>query len=222
MSVMSSGKKPKALVRPLRAGNSRTGARPGQFRAAEPGTAASRSERPRVPDVPEPAQRGSAVPARPRVTRKSPVRPRLWVVPDKPATAVPGTPESASSGPGIPGRAAPGSRVPGDGPVRRPLSAGSAPVVPRPRVALDEQIPARPGTPAASPGRSQPGWQDLSPGRTRRTGQAAPPTRAHVARTRVIRPSSAPSRRPAGHGGRGSPGAGAGWSGFPRCCCSWR
>ena len=75
-------------------------------------------------------------------------------------------------------------------------------MVPRPRVAPDEQIPARPGTPAASPGRSQPGWQDLSLARTGRTGQSAPPTRARVARTRVIRPASAPSRGPVGRARR--------------------
>ena len=32
MSVMSVGKKPRALVHPLRAGNSQTGVRGGQFR----------------------------------------------------------------------------------------------------------------------------------------------------------------------------------------------
>ena len=39
MSVMSVGKKPRALVRPLRAGNSQTGVRGGQFRPGEPGLA---------------------------------------------------------------------------------------------------------------------------------------------------------------------------------------
>jgi hypothetical protein len=178
MSVMSAGKKPRALVRPLRAGDSRTGVRPGQFRAGEPGTAASRSEKPNVPGVSMPAQPDIAVPAQPRAARKAPARPRLWVVPDAPG---PVTPEPRTSGaviaePGPFGAVTSGPagpEVPADAAARRPLEARSVPVVPRPRVAPDEQIPGRP----------EQAW---------RTGQAVAPSR-----TRVIRPASAPSRMPA-------------------------
>ena len=45
MSVMSAGKKPRALVRPLRAGNSRVGVRPG--RALTPSFSARRDRLPR-------------------------------------------------------------------------------------------------------------------------------------------------------------------------------
>ena len=141
MSVMSAGKKPRALVHPLRAGNSRTGLRGRQFRPGEPGPPAARQEKQRVPGVSLPPQPGNAVPARPRGTvparprgaRKSPARPRLWVVPDPPGPA------------------------------------GSAPLVPRPRVAPDNQIPSLPAVPAVAP----------APGRPRVPGQAAAPSRVN-------------------------------------------
>jgi len=169
MSVMSAGKKPKALVRPLRTGKSRAGLRPGRFRAGEPGTAASRSEKRNVPGVSAPGQPDSMVSARPRAARKPLAPPRLWVVPDAPGTAAPepGIPESVISGPVSSGPTAPGPRKPGDGPVRHPLETGSAPMVPRPRVAPDEQIPGRPGIPPAAPRRPQHGGPDLPPGLTR-------------------------------------------------------
>ena len=219
MSVMSAGKKPKALVRPLRTGKSRAGLRPGRFRAGEPGTAASRSEKRNVPGVSAPGQPDSMVSARPRAARKPLAPPRLWVVPDAPGTAAPepGIPESVISGPVSSGPTAPGPRKPGDGPVRHPLETGSAPMVPRPRVAPDEQIPGRPGIPPAAPRRPQHGGPDLPPGLTRpgrqdrsgpgqpdqapryprRTGQPAALTRAGV-----VRVASAPSRMPAGRARR--------------------
>jgi LysM domain len=186
MGVMSVGKKPKVLVRPLRAGNSRAGAQPGQFCAGEPGTAASRPEKRNVPGVSLPARRDAARPSRPRAARKAPARPRLWVVPDEPGLAVPGdgagTPASsgpASRGPVRTGPGAPGSRMPGDAPARPPLAGSGAPLVPRPRVAPDEQIPVRPGI------------HPPAPGRPRDTGPGAAPTR-----TRIIRRAAAPSRVP--------------------------
>jgi hypothetical protein len=187
MSVMSVGKKPKALVRSLRAGNSRAGEQPGRFCAGEPGTAASRPEKRNVPGVSLPAHRDAARPARPRAARKAPARPRLWVVPDEPGLVVPGdgagTPASsgpASRGPVRTGPGAPGSRMPGDAPSRRPLGGSGAPLVPRPRVPPDEQILVRPGI------------LPPAPGRRRDTGPGAAPGRA-----RVIRPAAAPSRVPA-------------------------
>ena len=145
MSVMSVGKKPRALVRPLRAGNSRSGGRGGQFR---PGTSAARPETLRGPGLPLPPRPGAAMPAPPHRARKSPERPRLWVVPDTP-------------GPG-----------------------GSVPVVPRPRVAPDDQVPARPGVPSVAP----------VPGRSRVPGQAAAPSRARAAHPGPV-PSRVPARR---------------------------
>ena len=200
MSVMSAGKKPKALARSLRAGNSRAGLRPGQFRDGEPGAAVSRSEERNVPARPGPVRRdcavparpgnamparpGSAMPARPRAARKSSPRPRLWVVPDAPGTAAaarsepsgpgPATSGQATSGPAISGQATSGPATSGPG-----TFAGTA-LVPRPRVAPDDQIPARPGPPPSLPGRP------------RRAGAAVTPSRA-----RVVRPASAPSRVPA-------------------------
>jgi hypothetical protein len=193
MSVMSAGKKPKALVRPLRAGSSRAGVRSGRFRAGESGAAASRSEKRNVPGV-SVQQPDSTVPGRPGAARKPLARPPLRVVPD-----------------------APGPREPGNGPVRHPLDAGSVPMVPRPRVAPDEQIPAPPGIPLAAPRRPQhggpvrspgltrpgredrpgPGQPDQAPRYPRRTGQPAALTRAGV-----VRVASAPSRMPAGRARR--------------------
>jgi hypothetical protein len=153
MSVMSVGKKPKALVRPLGAGNSRAGAHRGELRAGAPGTAAVRSEKRNGPGVSLPAQPGITGPARPRAAaRHNPrARPRLWVVPDvaNPSVAVPSVsaPDAAASS------------------VARPKV-----VVPRPREAADERIPA--------------------PARLTRPAAALP-------RTRVVRPASAPSRVPA-------------------------
>lgn len=141
MSVMSVGKKPKALVRSLGAGNSRAGVYRGELRAGKPAPAASRSEERNVPGVSVAAQPGIAGPARPRAAaRKPPARPRLWVVPD-----------AADPNVAVPNAAVP--RV----------------VVPRPRVAADEQVPAR----------------------LRSTGPAVAPSR-----TRVVRPASVPSRVP--------------------------
>ena len=151
MSVMSVGKKPKALVRPLGAGNSRAGAYRGELRSDEPGAAAHRPEKRNVPGVSVPAQPGITGPARPRAARQHPpVRPRLWVVPD---AAVPDAGRPDLAGPGVAARNA----------------AGPSVAVPRPRVAPDGLIPARP----------------------RSTRPAGTPSR-----TRVVRPASVPSRRP--------------------------
>lgn len=150
MSVMSMGKKPKALVRPLGAGNSRAEVHRGELRAGEPGAAASRSENRNVPGVSVAAQPGMAGSARPRAARKPPARPRLWVVPDAADPSVAGPDVS------VPNAASPTVAVP-------------KVVVPRPRVAADEQPQARPRS-------------------TRPAG--APP------RARVVRPASAPSRVP--------------------------
>ena len=154
MSVMSMGKKPKALVRPLGAGNSRAGAYRGELRSDEPGAAAHRPEKRNVPGVSVPAQPGITGPARPRAARQHPpARPRLWVVPD---AAVPDA--AAAAGPDLAG--------PG---VAARNAAGPSVAVPRPRVAPDGLIPARP----------------------RSTRPAGTPSR-----TRVVRPASVPSRRP--------------------------
>lgn len=178
MSVMSAGKKPRALVRPLRAGNSRVGVRPGRFRAGEAGAAASRSEKRNVPGVSAPpAQPDGAAPPRPRTARKSPPRPRLWVVPDGPGVARPGRPEPVIAGPGAAGHVASGPWGAGSTP---PRGAGSTPVIPRPRVAPDDQIPVRPGPWPAAPGRVQ------------RTGRPVAPSR-----TRMVRPATAPTYVPA-------------------------
>jgi hypothetical protein len=153
MSVMSVGKKPKALVRPLGAGNSRAGVHRDGLRASEPG-AASRSEKRNVPGVSVAAQPGIAGSARPRAAARKPsARPRLWVVPDAADPSV--------AGPGVAGPDV-------------ALSAAANPaepkvMVPRPRVAADDQVPARP----------------------RSTGPAGAPSR-----TRVVRPASVPSRVP--------------------------
>ena len=156
MSVMSVGKKPKALVRPLGAGNSRAGAYRGELRSDEPGAAAHRPEKRNVPGVSVPAQPGITGPARPRAARQHPpARPRLWVVPDAAAPDA-GRPDLARpelGGPGVAARNA----------------AGPSVAVPRPRVAPDGLIPARP----------------------RSTRPAGTPSR-----TRVVRPASVPSRRP--------------------------
>lgn len=146
MSVMSVGKKPKALVRPLGAGNSRAGVRRGELRAGESGAAAPRAEKRNVPGVSQTAQPEITRPGRPRAARHHPqARPRLWVVPD---AAGPDAARPDAAG---------------------PLGVGSAPVVPRPRVAPDELIPARP----------------------RPAGPAGAPSR-----TRLVRPASVPSRVP--------------------------
>jgi hypothetical protein len=153
MSVMSVGKKPKALVRPLGAGNSRAGAQRSELRPDEPGGAAPRPEKRSVPGVSLAAQPGIAGLARPRAAARKPSarpRPRLWVVPDAtdPSVAVPGV------------------AVPNPAPSN---VAGPRVMVPRPRVAADEQVPARP----------------------RSARPAMVPSRA-----RVIRPVSVPSRVP--------------------------
>ena len=116
MSVMSVGKKPKALVRSLGAGNSRAGAHRGEPRAGEPGAAASRSGRRSLPGASVAGQPGVAG-SRPRAAaRKPPARPRLWVVPDV------ADPDVAGPDVAVPNAAAPNV-------------AGPRVVVPRPRVA---------------------------------------------------------------------------------------
>lgn len=230
MSVMSAGKKSKALVRPLRAGNSRAGGRLGRIRASEPGAAASRAEKRNVPGVSAPARSEKAVPARPRTAAKSTARARLWAVPDvaRPATAGPGSrepgatsapgtsaaagPSPATTRPAITGPAGSAARMGGGAPGRRPPGAGSIPLVPRPRVAPDDLISTLPGAPPAAPRRPGPGGQDqaTSPTRARtdqrpaRPGPAQPgPWRdAGASRTRVVRPAVPPSRGPAGRSPR--------------------
>jgi hypothetical protein len=193
MSVMNVGKRSKALVRPLRAGNSRTGERSGRVRASEPGAAASRPEKRNVPGVSAPARPDKAVPARPRATGKSPARPRLWAVPDvsRPAIAGSGgrdpgatsardTSASAktgsatagpdTAGPAIAGPAGSGPRMGGGARPPRSPGAGSIPLVPRPRMAPDDLTSPRPTAPRAptqSAGRPRPGDQDQTSSRTR-------------------------------------------------------
>jgi hypothetical protein len=195
MSVMNVGKKSKALVRPLRAGNSRTGERPGRIRASEPGAAVSRPEKRNVPGVSAPARPDRAVPGRPRATGKSPARPRLWAVPDMSRPAIagsggrdPGATSArdisasantgpAAAGPAITGPAESGPRMGGGARPRRSAGAGSIPLVPRPRMAPDDLISPRPTAPRApteSPGRPRPGDQDQTSSRTRARLDAQP------------------------------------------------
>jgi hypothetical protein len=133
MSVMSVGKKPKALVRPLGAGNSRADGC--TLRAGERGVSVPRSEKRNVPGWPAATQPGIAGPARPRAAARHypPVRPRLWVVPDA------ADPNATVANPAAPN------------------VAGPKVVVPRPRVAADEQIPARPRStrPTGAPSRTR-------------------------------------------------------------------
>jgi hypothetical protein len=151
MSVMSVGKKPKALVRPLGAGNSRAGAQRVELRAGEPGGAPARPEKRNVPGVSVAGQPGIAGLARPRAAARKPsARPRLWVVPD-------------AAGPSVAG---PNVAVPN---AAGPNTEGPKVMVPRPRVAADEHIPARP----------------------RSTRPAGAPSQ-----TRVVRPASLSSREP--------------------------
>jgi hypothetical protein len=151
VSVMSVGKKPKALVRPLGAGNSRASAQRGGWRLGEPGAAAPRPEKRNTPGVSLAAQPGIAGLARPRAAARKPsARPRLWVVPD-----------AADPTAAMPNVAVPNATAPN---VARPKV-----MVPRPRVAADEQVPAR----------------------LRRTRPAGAPSP-----TRVVRPASVPSRVP--------------------------
>jgi LysM domain len=87
-------------------------------------------------------------------------------------------------------------------------------MVPRPRVAPDEQIPTGPGIPLAAPRRPQHGGPARSPGLTRPGREARPgpgqpdryPRRAGqpvaLTRARVVRVTSAPSRMPAGRARR--------------------
>jgi hypothetical protein len=245
MSVMNAGKKSKALVRPLRAGNSRAGERMGRIRASEPGAAASRPEKRNVPGVSAPARPDKAVPARPRATGKSPARPRLWAVPDvsRPAIAGsggrdrgaasardtsasaktgppktgaagtgPATPGPATASPATAGPAGSGPRMGGGSRPRRSPGAGSIPLVPRPRMAPDDLISPRPTAPWESPGRPGPGDQDQASSRTRARldqqpvrpapAQPGPWRQTGSSRARVVRPASAPSRRPAGRARR--------------------
>jgi hypothetical protein len=158
MSVMSVGKKPKALVRPLGAGSSRAGVYRGELRAGEPGAAASRSEKRNVPGVSVAAQPGIAGPARPRAAARKPsARPRLWVVPDA------ADPSVAGPNVAVPDAAVPNVAVP-------------RVVVPRPRVAADEQVPAQPRTRPAG-----------APSRTRVVRPASVPSRVPVQRVRRTR-----------------------------------
>ena len=196
MSVMNAAKKSKALVRPLRAGNSRAGERPGRIRASEPGAAASRPEKRNIPGVSSPARPDKPVPGRPRATGKSPARPRLWAVPDVSRPAIAGSggrdpgatsardiSASAKTGPAETGAASTGPATAGPaiaGPAewarmggarpRRSPGAGSIPLVPRPRMAPDDLISPRPTAPRApteSPGRPRPGGHDQASSRTR-------------------------------------------------------
>jgi hypothetical protein len=157
VSVMSVGKKPKALVRPLGAGNSRAGR--GESRASDLGVTASRSGKRSGPGVSVAAQPGAAGPSWPRASARKPsARPRLWVVPDDadPTVAVPNVAAPSVAGPKV---------------------AGPKVVVPRPRVAADEQVPVRPrGTRTAG-----------APSRTRVVRSAAAPSRVPVQRVRRTR-----------------------------------
>ncbi|MGH3124179.1 MAG: LysM peptidoglycan-binding domain-containing protein [Streptosporangiaceae bacterium] len=134
MSVMSVGKKPKALVRPLGAGNSRAGVHRDELRAGERGAAPPRSEKRNVPGVSVAAQPGIAGPGRPRAARHYPqARPRLWVVPD---AAVP----SAA----VPSVAVPRPRVAPDEQIPvRPRSTGPAVAPSRTRVVRPASVPSR-------------------------------------------------------------------------------
>jgi hypothetical protein len=177
MSVMNVGKKSKALVRPLRAGNSRAGERPGRIRAGEPGAAASRPEKRNVPGVSASARPDKAVPGRPRASGKSPARPRLWAVPDVSRSAIAGSggrdsgaasardPSAsaktgpaetgaastgpATAGPAIAGPAGSEPRMGGGTRPGRSPGAGSIPLVPRPRMAPDDLTSPRPTAPRA-------------------------------------------------------------------------
>jgi hypothetical protein len=157
MSVMSVGKKPKALVRPLGAGNSR--ADRGKLRAGEAGAAASRSDKRNVPGGSVAAQPGIAGPARPRaaVRHYPQARPRLWVVPNA-------DPNASVSNAAVPNPAG-------------PKVAGPKVVVPRPRVAADEQVPARPRSTRPA----------VAPSRTRVVRPASVPSRVPVQRVRRTR-----------------------------------
>ena len=220
MSVMNAGKKSKALLRPLRAGNSRAGVRPGRIRASEPGAAASRPEKRNVPGVSASARPDKAVSVRPRATGRSPARPRLWAVPDvsRPAIAGsggrdPGTTSArdtsaadkagaantgpantgpATAGPTITGPAGSGPWVGGGDRPRRSPGAGSIPLVPRPRMAPDDLISPRPTAPRVP--RELPGRR--GPGDQDQTGSR---TRARLDQ-RPVRPGSAQPGpwRPAG------------------------
>jgi len=224
MSVMNAAKKSKALVRPLRAGNSRAGERPGRIRASEPGAAASRPEKRNVPGVSSPARPDKAVPGRPRATGKSPARPRLRAVPDVSRPAIAGSggrdpgaasarnsSASAKTGPTETGPAGSTPRMGGGAGPRRSPGAGSIPLVPRPRMAPDDLISPRPTAPRApteSPGRPRPGGQDQKSSRTcarldaqpvrPASAQPGPWRQAGPSRARVVRSASAPSHRPAG------------------------
>ena len=124
MSVMSVGKKPRALVHPLRAGNSRPACEGASSARVSPARRRPARKSERVPGVSRAAQPGTAAPARPRGTGKPPARPRLWVVPDPPGPA---------GGRWSPARVAPGARS-GPPPARsrgRPLPPAAA-VAPRP------------------------------------------------------------------------------------------
>src|ERR1700722_6278290 len=122
MSVMSVGKKPKALVRPLGAGNSR--ADRGRSRAGDLGVTASRSGKRSGPGVSVAAQPGIAGPSWPRAAARKPSpRPRLWVVPD---AADPTVAEPKVAGPNVAGPNVAGHKV-----------AGPKGVGPRPRGAAD-------------------------------------------------------------------------------------
>jgi hypothetical protein len=159
MSVMSVGKKPKALVRPLGAGNSRAGVHRGELRAGEPAAAASRSEGRNVPGVSPAAQPGIGGPARPRAAARKPsARPRLRVVPD------PADPNVAVPNVAVPNPAVSNVAVP-------------KVMVPRPRVAADEQVPARPRSTRPA----------VAPSRTRVVRPASVPSRVPVQRVRRTR-----------------------------------
>ena len=205
MSVMSMGKKPKALVRPLGAGNSRAGGRPGEVQAGGArlgGIPARKAKRSRRVDG---GAAGNCGPPRPRATRRNPpARPRLWVVPD---AAVVGRRRAGccQAGRCQAGRCRAGPR-PGRVPGRR--RAGPA------RAAGAQ---AAGGSRRADPG---PAAQHRAAGRPPAADRRA--RRASPSRTRWSGPHRCPPGPPGGCAGPGSPGAGAGWSGLSRSSSSSR
>ena len=212
MSVMSVGKKPKAPVRPLGAGNSRAGGPGGEVRTEGPGAAASRSEKRNVPGVSVAAQPGVTGPARPRAAARKPsARPRLWVVPDAadPTIAGPDVAMPDVAGPDV------------AGPDCRAGPAGCC------RAGRDRALPGQAeGRGAEAAGGSR--RADPGPAAQPQAGWGALADTCGPARIGAL-PGAC---RSSGCGGPGSPGAGAGWSGLspfssssrssPRSCSLWR
>ena len=166
MSVMSAGKKPRALIHPLRAGNSQTRVRGGQFRPAEPGT------RP-------PARKSSAFPAC-RCRRRAP----------RPGPAA-GDQEFAGA-PAALGGAGP-ARADWGSPAGTPAPGGTRRSIPsRPAVPAVAPAPGRPRPPGqtAAPSRARAPRPASAPSRVRAAGPASAPSRlpgGRVRRTRLTR-----------------------------------